>query len=118
MAEVEGWAPLGKTSTPGGSASYRRHNPGNLRSSPFEIGKDGGFSIFKTDTEGFIALQWDIRQKATGNTSSGLTGESTLKQLIHIWAPTEDGNNPASYLKQVTFMTGFSESMKLKELLQ
>lgn len=117
MATVEGWRPQGKTATAGGSRSYRNHNPGNLRSSPFEVGKDGGFSVFKTDWDGLTAMIWDIRQKAQGNTSTGLGPEKTLLDLIKVWAPASDNNDPAGYLMQVCKMTGFSATMKLKELL-
>lgn len=117
MAEVEGWTPSDAAPTLSGSRSYRNHNPLNLRASPFAEGSNGGFAVFNTDMDGFAAARWDIRQKARGNTSSGLTGESTLRDLIKVWAPSEDGNDPASYLQHVCHMTGFLETMKLKEFL-
>ena len=117
MASNEGWKPAGTTATPGGSASYRRHNPGNLRSSPFMIRTENGFAVFETDMDGFAAFKWDIMQKARGNTSSGLNGNSTLADLIRVWAPPSDGNNVEAYIQVVLTRTGFSRNMRLAELL-
>lgn len=118
MAEHEGWGTQIDTPATSGTASFRNHNPGNLRASPFEVGKSFGFSIFRTDMDGFAALKWDIMQKAKGNTTTGLNGNSTLSDLIHVWAPSQDGNNPQSYLQDVLHMTGFIATMKLSELLR
>lgn len=117
MAIEEGWQPLGTTSTPGGSASYRRHNPLNLRASPFEIGKDNGYSVFRNDMDGLAAARWDIVQKAKGNTATGLGPKSTLAQLIHVWAPASDNNNPEGYLAHVLTRTGFSATITLEALV-
>lgn len=117
MATIEGWHTVGSIENKQGSRSYRHNNPGNLRKSPFEIRNIDNFSVFKTTEEGFFAFKWDITQKAKGNTSTGLNGDSTLRDLIFKWAPKEDGNNPEEYLKQVIKMTGFAESMQLKELI-
>lgn len=117
MAEVEGWTPVIAGPTSSGSRSYRHHNPLNLRASPFAVAIVDGFAVFQSDEDGFAAARWDIRQKAKGNTVTGLNGESTLRELIHVWAPEQDGNDPASYLQNVCHMTGFIERMKLKELL-
>lgn len=117
MAEVEGWTPSGPSPSMTGSRSYRNHNPLNLRASPFAVAIKDNFAVFASDADGFAAARWDIRQKARGNTSTGLNGESTLRELIRVWAPSEDGNDPASYLQHVVHMTGFREDMKLKEFL-
>lgn len=117
IMEVEGWKTPFETVTPGGSRSYRNHNPGNLRGSPFAVGMKEHFAVFNTDMDGMEALKWDLRQKARGNTSSGLNGDSSLYDLVRVWAPTSDGNAPESYLKQLCTLTGFMPSMKLKELL-
>jgi hypothetical protein len=118
MIEHEGWIPPSGANFKEGSRSFRNHNPGNLRSSPFQFTTKDGFAVFKTDIEGWNAMIWDLKQKATGNTSTGLNGESTLFDLIHVWAPAEDNNNPVSYLNHICGMTGFSKDMKLKELLK
>lgn len=117
ITEIEGWLNPLETKTPGGSRSYRNHNPGNLRGSPFAVGSLENYAVFNTDYDGFEALKWDLRQKARGNSSTGLNGNSTLADLIHVWAPASDNNAPESYLKQLCTKTGFSPSMRLKELL-
>lgn len=72
-----------------------------------------GYAYFDDPCKGFAAFLWDLRQKCTGNTYSGLNGESTLKQLIYKWAPTDDGNDPQAYLNDVVANTGFSPDDKL-----
>lgn len=117
MAEREGWQPINDATKFIGSASYRRHNPLNLRKSPFSVADQNGYCVFKDDFDGYAAAEWDIRQKAIGNTSSGLSGDSTLRDLIYKWAPKEDGNDPEKYLQDVVAWTGLSATMQLKELL-
>jgi len=118
MTEQEGWFPIGVPEFPAGSRSFRNHNPLNLRTSPFMYKQDDGFAVFKNDTEGLNAAIWDIGQKARGLSATGLTGLSTLKDLIDIWAPTSDGNDPNSYLTNVCLMTGFKPDMPLNALLE
>lgn len=117
MAEHEGWNHPEPGLNPHGSRSYRHHNPLNLRASPFAVAVVDGFAVFQTDTDGLAGAEWDIKQKAKGNTSTGLNAESTLRDLIHVWAPESDGNDPSSYIQHVCHMTGFLETMKLKEFL-
>ena len=117
MAEHEGWIPITASQTDYGSRAYRHHNPLNLRKSPFEIGTKDGFSIFKTDMDGIAGAIWDLRQKAKGNTSTGLNGDSTLRDLIYKWAPASDGNIPEAYLKDILIKTGFAPTTRLKDLL-
>lgn len=118
MAEREGWQPTNADNNFLGSASYRRQNPLNLRSSPLAIGTEKGFCVFSSTEEGFAAACLDIIQKARGNTSTGLNGKSTISDLIHVWAPESDGNDPIAYLKDVLTYTGFTASMPLEALLQ
>lgn len=117
MATFEGWIPVGPNPSDKGSLTYRFHNPCALRSSPFESHKRDGFAVFPTDMDGLWAAKWDIMQKARGNTVTGLTGESTLKELIEVWAPREAGNETDAYLQSVLTQTGFTATMKLSEFL-
>lgn len=117
IAEHEGWFAPGEGGFKEGSRSYRHHNPGNLRSSPFQKSVKDGYAVFNNDTVGMLALQWDIIQKAKGNTVTKLNGESTLAQLIEVYAPKEDNNNPISYLLDIQKRTGFSATMRLAEFL-
>jgi hypothetical protein len=117
MMTYEGWTPAGPEPGKNGSRSYRNHNPGNLRSSPFQKTSKEGFAVFETDFEGWFALIWDLRQKCTGNTKTGLNGESTIADLIKVWAPENDGNIPEQYVKAIHTFSGFPPSTKLKELV-
>lgn len=117
MKRHEGWFSVGTPGYPNGSRSYRHHNPLNLRASPYATRLVDNFAVFETDQKGFDAAVWDITQKALGNTRTKLTGESTLADLIRIWAPAEDQNDPNSYLQSIVEQTGFSATMRLKELL-
>ena len=116
MAEFEGWHPPNKSITPGGSRSYRNHNPGNLRSSPFESGRRGGFSFFRNDFVGWMAFHWDLMQKARGNTVTGLNRKSTIEQLIKVWAPASDGNDPRRYIDFVEKRSGLKRTTTLGQI--
>lgn len=118
MIEHEGWIPPSGSNYKEGSRSFRNHNPGNLRSSPFQFTTKDGFAVFKTDIDGWNAMLYDLRNKAMGNTSTGLNGNSTLKNLIWKWAPPGDNNNSQAYLDAICNMTSFSPDMKLKDLLK
>lgn len=117
IAEQEGWLTPKEAGNNCGSRSWRNNNPGNLRTSPLMIGTDGGFAVFKTENGGFAALEWDLTQKAKGNTSTGLGPKSTLRELIFKWAPPSDSNNSEAYLTNIIKMTGFPESTQLTSLL-
>jgi len=84
----EGWFP--------GSRSNRNRNPGNLRafqkSQPVD---DGGYRVFASLVEGYQALLDDLSAKLNG--SHGLTRESSLLDLLNIYAPAGDNNNPSAY---------------------
>ena len=117
MSIHEGWKPLNSDTGYAGSASYRRHNPLNLRASPFAVGSDHGFCVFRNDADGMAAARWDIVQKAKGNTQTGLGPNSTIADLIRIWAPAADNNDENAYLQAVLTMTGFSPTMSLEALI-
>ena len=116
IAEKEGWMSALERPSTKGSRSYRNHNPGNLRHSPFQIGVIEGYAIFKSDMDGFAALIWDLRQKSIGNTSTGLTPDATLRDLIEVWAPYTDLNDTDKYIADVVQMTGFKETDRLKDI--
>jgi len=118
IAEVEGFYSSFNPKYPGGSRAYRNHNPGNLRSSPFQVGTLDAFAVFKSDEIGFFALKWDLLNKALGKTTTGLGPNSTLTDLIKKWAPVSDNNDPAGYLQKLVGFSGLPASTKLKELLE
>jgi hypothetical protein len=118
IASYEGWDADGQRANGlfAGSRSYRNHNPGNLRSSPFQAGSDGAFAFFYSDFVGLFALQYDLWIKASGKSTTGLTPDSTLAQFIHTYAPPTENDSDA-YLQFIVLKTGFSPEMKLRELL-
>lgn len=116
IAEHEGWHPVGSSTSPMGSRAYRNHNPGNLRSSPYQTGTNGKFAVFANDFMGFFALYWDIFQKSQGNTHTGLNGQSTIRDLIYVWAPPSDNNDTDAYIRRVETLSGMPASTTLAEL--
>lgn len=117
IARKEGWKEQGENVPEGGSRSFRNHNPGNLRSSPFMARTGGGFAYFNNETIGWIALAYDITQKAKGNTVTKLNGRSTLRQLIYAWAPPADNNDTEAYLHDICEWTGFKENETLEKII-
>jgi len=119
MAEFEGWKPDGNFEKPAKfpSVAYRNHNPGNLRSSPFALGTRDDFAFFINDTVGMFAMQWDIMKKCKGETSSTLTGESTIADLVSTYACVKD-EALQNYLNHITKMTGFDQFMQLKDIIK
>lgn len=90
----EGWA--------AGSMSNRNRNPGNLRPWADAQPRDlAGFRTFQSLIMGYGALISDLHAKVSGKNAHNLSGDSTLAQLIAVWAPKEDHNDPASYAQYV-----------------
>jgi len=118
ISEHEGWSPenITRNVPPRPSVSYRNHNSGNLRASPFALGTRDGFAYFVDDNTGFFALVWDIWKKCRGETSTGLTGESSLADLISKYAPPSE-NDTQAYIKAVWLATGIDTTKPLKEFV-
>ncbi len=110
IKRYEGWKP--------GSRSWRNRNPGNLRSSPYEVMKVDGFSSFSSDHQGMVALMWDLYAKCNGRTSTRLGPKSTLEDLFAIYAPSGDDNNPDEYAEAVAGELGISVLTKLEKFLE
>lgn len=115
IVEHEGWSPQTNAgaSVTQPSVSYRNHNGGNLRASPFALGTRNGFAFFVDDNTGFFALVWDLWKKCKGETSTGLTGESSLVHLISKYAPPAE-NDTNAYVEAVCKATGFPPLKQLK----
>ena len=116
ITHQEGWHEPDESKGYKGSRSFRNNNPGNLRSSPFEVDNQEGYSVFSDAETGRQALIWDLKKKSLGETSTGLNGESTVAQLIAIYAPMNDGNNIGTYLKGIQESCGIQPNEKLKDL--
>lgn len=80
------------------SISWVCNNPGNLRFSKFQTGQFGGYAYFSSYQEGFDALMWDLKKKCEGKTKTGLNGNSTIEELINVYAPLHDNNNTEDYI--------------------
>jgi hypothetical protein len=92
------------------SLARRNHNPGNLKDS------SGNFQKFATDEEGFNALKADIIAKQTGQTKTGLTGDSSIRSFFDTYAPITDSNNPSAYTKFVSKNLGVDTTAAIKNL--
>ena len=99
IMQHEGWFP--------GSRSYSNRNPGNLRWSSVPHTMDWvGFCVFDGLINGYDALIADLTGKCLGHTVTGLGPDSTLRDLIYVWAPPSDGNDTVLYVERVLeFMT-------------
>jgi len=119
MSEYEGWIPGANASSKDGgpSVSYRNHNPGNLRSSIFDLGVRDGFAYFQNDDIGFIAMMYDIAKKCKGETRTALRSESRLHDLIHVWSAGSDEGD-LRYAEYVCKRTGFDLNMRIGDLIQ
>ena len=118
IKEFEGWKPYDIKSQiqDSGSQSYQNHNPGNLRKSPFALGERNNFAYFLNDDIGFWSLLWDLWEKAHGATSTGLTGESTIADLIRTYSASPP-NVLENYIKHIENKTGMSRDTQLKNLI-
>lgn len=91
----------------GGSAGVRgirNNNPGNLEysdSNPWvgQTGSDGRFAKFETPEHGIRALGRNL-------ISYQKQGIDTVNDIINRWAPPEDNNDTASYIKAVCAQLG------------
>lgn len=81
-----------------GSRSYRNRNPGNLRASSAmqEVDPDG-YRTFWTLEEGYNALCSDLAHKIDGRNAHDLGPDSTLLDLLKVYAPAGDHNKPVTY---------------------
>lgn len=82
ITQAEGWIMPSLTEQyPYGSSSYIHHNPGNVRSSPFEIQNDGQYSFFENDDIGLYAIMWQLWVYAKHGFAA-ITPDSTIAQAI------------------------------------
>jgi len=92
----------------GAGWGVKNNNPGNLRlAGQFGATQGGGnFAKFETPQAGWEALINDIEaKKASGGK---LDSNSTLSEMIAVYAPKEDNNDPASYAQTVARNLGIS----------
>ncbi|MGH9487149.1 MAG: hypothetical protein ACRD04_06105 [Terriglobales bacterium] len=81
-----------------GSRSYRNRNPGNLRAATLPHEMDaGGYCVFQSMVTGYQALLRDLRAKVTGQNTHGLNADSSLLDLMSVYAPALNFNSPMMY---------------------
>ena len=87
-------------------------NPGNLRDP-----NTGGFQQFADPVEGKAALYNDLTAKMTGNSSTGLTPQSTLVDFAKTYAPASDNNDPLQYAANIANKMGVHPDTPIGTLL-
>lgn len=80
---------------------YRNNNPGNIRylsSNAWngQVGNDGGYGVYDSPQNGTRALGHQLRKY----------GLDTVAGIITKWAPAEDNNNTAAYIRDVSTELG------------
>jgi hypothetical protein len=102
IQQVEGYYP--------GSLAYINNNPGNLRyvGQPGAWQGQGGYAAFPSYQAGLDALNRQIQLYA----GRGMT----ISQMMAIYAPASDGNDPTSYAARVASALGVSPSTALSDL--
>lgn len=96
------------------------NNPGNLRK------PDGSWQKFATPEAGFQALQQDIQYKISGqsthkipdgpNAGTKLGPNSTLTDMMRVYAPTADHNDPVGYAATIAKQLGISPNTPISQL--
>lgn len=99
-----------------GSLSWRNHNPGNLRWSPYEAGNRNNFSYFNSYEEGWHALIHQLRIAADGR-SKVYRPTMTIRDFFHVYAPSEDNNHPDTYAKFVADYLKVPVETLIKDLI-
>jgi|SRR5271166_7027980 len=88
-----------------GTIAQRQNNPGNLRGASWSgpvVPMQGGFWLPTSIQQGQAGEMHLIALRiAEGH---------TLTQLINIWAPASDGNEPEAYIKDVMAWTGIPDA--------
>ena len=105
---AEGWLPEKE------SVSYRRHNPGNLKWSVFQLGRRNDFSYFLNDSVGFFALMFDLVCKCALKGKLNLGPKATLSELVKIYTAEQDLEKLENYLRIVERITGKNRNTKLE----
>ena len=106
MAKMEGFGIEGALPT-------RNHNPGDLRRSKFQSFVKDGFAYFPDDKTGWKALVYDLCIKIMGKSTTGITPESSLRDLIYKWTATDQ----YAYLMFVASKLGISFEYKIKNFI-
>lgn len=101
-----------------GTLAQRNNNPGNLRFANQKGATKGdkGFAKFDSYEAGYEALLNDLKSKQTGKTRTGLKPTSSLQDLINVYAPKADNNDPTSYANTVARSLGVTPNTPISGL--
>ena len=99
-----------KTVKSGGTRAWRNNNPGNIRyaNQRGAIGSAGGFAVFPDEQTGMDALYALLKTPKYAN--------SSIRDAMKRYAPTQDGNNPKSYAAKIAARAGVPVDTKLNQL--
>jgi hypothetical protein len=113
-AEAAGFMADDYMVTIGKGAGVRNNNPGNLR--PLHPKNDKDYRRFPTPEEGFIALVDDLLTKQTRKRGK-VHANSTLQEVMNVFAPKADKNKPEEYAKFLASkLPGVTTKTPLKDI--
>ncbi len=98
-----------------GTVAQRNHNPGNLVSSPYQIGTKDGFASFLTDNDGWKALKYQLQLIFDGK-SKYYRPDMTIQEFINVYASTSPENERISYAQYIANHFGVDVNTKLNQL--
>jgi hypothetical protein len=113
IQQHEGWFP--KHGPKAESRSWRNNNPGNLRKSGLAIRVESGFAVFEDYYTGLLALLLDLAYKCLDHSAHNLGPNSTLEDLIRVWAPPHE-NDTERYVQVACARTGMTDDTTLSEV--
>jgi len=98
-----------------GTIAQRNHNPGNLVSSPYQIGVKDGFAAFATDGIGWMALKYQLQLIFDGK-SKYYRPDMTIQEFVNVWASTSPENERVAYAQYIANHFGVDVNTKLNQL--
>lgn len=103
--------------------SIANNNPGNLNyagQEGAEIGSPnssgGNFAKFATPEDGFAALMKDLAAKQTGNSSTGITGASSLSEWARIYNTRPVGETIDQYASKIAQQCGVTSDTPINQI--
>lgn len=97
----------------GGNINWRNNNPANIRPGSFAnehgaIGDASGYAVFPTREQGMAAADSLLKSKNYKDLN--------IAEAIQRWAPKEDNNDPVSYARSISNITGLDVSQRYVDL--
>lgn len=99
----------GSVSTTTREEPTRNNNPGNLR----PPGSSTGFQSFASTDDGIGALKNDLLAKVTGKSNVMQGKKPTLFNVVSVYAPEGDNNDPQAYTQFISDKTGIKPFQRL-----